>query len=174
MNARRVSVLAASLATAFACGGSTGSPAGGTASQTEAQWCDARQSRAAKCAVDSGVAPSFDRAKCGREYRCTVAVAAAPDAYFACRTNADCSAKTSGDYCEAQSAVGRTSPGAETCAKKYAECKAAGGATFSDETCSLAAERDDVAAKVLACVDGPCDQVSDCVKALKKAVAPDC
>lgn len=168
-------ILGVATLASVACGGSSSSGGGSGTSQTEEGFCASRSSRQTACAPDGGGGVSFSRESCGKDYRCTVAIARAPDAYFACRTQTDCNASTSDDTCLARSAAGVSRPEADTCAKKYASCKAAGGKTFDDELCSaLPALRDDVLAKLAPCFDKDCKEVGPCVDATAKAISIDC
>ncbi len=173
-----VSVSVLGLVLSAACGG--GSSNSSATTQTEDAYCQARESRITACAGDSGVSVgSFDRNDfrrgCGRDYRCAVAVAANPDAYFSCRSNTNCARDTESDDCLSQSARGIVRPESDVCAKKYASCKAAKEKTFDDDTCAgLNAMRDDVVGKVVACLDRPCGEIEDCVEATLEAISPDC
>jgi len=174
-------------ATASACSGGVGGTVGGTSGSSgtsggivraESTYCSDRETLTKACAADSGVdagSITFDQKSCGEEYRCYGALLASPDAYLACRTNPDCSASKSKDTCLAKAGEGRTTDKADACAKKYAECKAAGGKSFDDETCAaLRSLAPDPLAKVAACLDKPCDQVSACMDATVTAISPDC
>lgn len=172
-------------ATASACSGGVGGTVSSSSSgssggvvRAESTYCSDRESQAKACAADSGVdagSLTFDRNSCAADYRCYGALLAAPDAYLACRTNPDCSASKSKDTCLAKAGEGRTTDKSDVCAKKYAECKAAGGKSFDDETCgALRSLAPDPLAKVAACLDKPCDQVSACIDATVTAISPDC
>jgi hypothetical protein len=166
---------AASLALVVACSGGTTNTGGSGGTTFVAQsYCDQREARTKSCAPDGAVLPPYDRGGCTRDYDCAVALLANPDGYLRCRSNPDCSQSTSDDRCSAQAAVG-TAPQADACAKKYAECKSAGGKTFSDDTCgSLNALNASSQQKVYACIEKPCDQIRDCIDATVKAIHPSC
>lgn len=97
-----------------------------------------------------------------------------PDSYLSCRSNQDCNAGGDDD-CMRQSAGTRVVPISDVCAKKYAECKAAGGKAFDDDTCPiLNALNDSTNDRIGSCFDKPCDQIGDCIEASYEAAAPAC
>jgi hypothetical protein len=176
MRARLWLSLSTTVAVLAACSGGTGgTTGGGGTTQTAQSYCDNRESVSASCQSDAGSGFTFNRNDCNDDYTCAVALYVAPDAYFACRTNTDCAVRRGSDSCLAESAQGRTVPQADPCAKKYAACKAAGGKSFDDDTCPvLNALNDSALTKIAACLDKPCDQISECVKATVKAISPGC
>jgi hypothetical protein len=159
-----------------ACSGGSGGGTGG-ATTTEDGYCTTKFERAQRCAGDGGSTITDNRSLCGSEYRCKVQILANPDSYFACRTNAECSSanEARNKACTTQSAGGATRPESDTCAKKYAACKNAGGKSFDNDTCpELNALRTDVLSKVMPCFEKACNEVGDCVEATLNAAAPDC
>jgi hypothetical protein len=159
----------------LACGGSSSTSSGSGSLAFSAQsYCDQREARSKNCAPDGAVFV-FDRNGCTKDYECSVALYASPDAYFRCRTNPDCQVSASDDRCQGQAGQGAASPQADACAKKYAECKAAGGKTFDSDTCpALGAMNASAKPKIYACIEKPCDQISDCIKATAKVISPSC
>lgn len=145
--------------------------------QSESDVCEQRKKRYDACPSDGNRSkPAFDSAKCSKDYQCVVSVlqSSAADEYFKCQTNQDCSAKV-GDNCFDQaSQKGSNTDEADVCAKKYAECKAS-GKSFSDDYCpQIRAYSSDLLSKMMACIDKPCDQISNCLKSTQEAAAPSC
>lgn len=153
--------------------GSSGSSGGSVAtSYSEDQYCSLRENRTISCVGDGATA--FDRASCQKDYRCHVRISVSPDSYFGCRASKDCAAKSSDDYCMGVAATGRSTPEADACAKKYAECKAAGGKSFSDDNCGIMNALEPGTLSLLAaCVAKPCEQIEDCLDATEETI-PEC
>ncbi len=162
---------------ALACGGGSGSTSGGstgTTTQTQTSFCDAREAVVKKCAPDGSIG-ELDRPRCNREFDCNVAVLVDPDAYFNCRTRDDCVVGAGDDRCRREAAGNRTVPLSDVCAKKFAECKAAGGLGFDDEVCPmLNAFTDAMNERLAECFAKPCDQIDDCLEVSYEAAAPAC
>ena len=165
--------VSALIAIAIACGGGSGSTTGAT-SQTSTSYCDSREARSKKCLPDGATPTTFNRGSCTEDYDCAIATLVNPDGYLSCRSNQDCNSGGD-DECMRQSAGNRTVPLSDVCAKKYAECKAAGGKAFDDDTCPiLNALNDATNDRIGTCFDKPCDQISDCIKVSYEAAAPAC
>ncbi len=167
-------------ASASCSSGSGGISANGV-TLSAVSYCDKREARSKSCAGDTGVAfdaGPYNRDSCTKDYNCAAAVQKNPDGYLSCRSNPDCSAKTSDDNCLAQgaSAVPAGSvPLTDVCAKKYAACKSAGGKSFDDGTCPiLPTFVQPLLDRLGTCFDKPCDQVKDCLSSTYAAFSPDC
>lgn len=117
----------------------------------------------------------FNQARCTNDHACLTAVFenAVTNSYLDCASNTDCSVRTS--KCDEQAfAAGTHATEADTCAKKYADCKAS-KSSFSDDYCvNVRGLNTDSLSKVMTCFDKPCEQVKDCFKATLKAVSPAC
>lgn len=162
------------LVTSLACSGGSSEVGANGATTSEEGYCSALSRRAQRCTADSGVPVTDKRASCGKDYRCNVALLSRPDAYFACRTKSECTG-AGNEACTAQAAGGAGRPEADTCAKRYASCKSAGGKSFDNDTCpTLSAVRADALARIMPCFDKPCGDIDDCVVATVNAFAPDC
>lgn len=118
--------------------------------------------------------PAFNESRCQNEHRCLTSlyVADVTTNYLACASNTDCSVSTS--KCDDDAiAAGPNTTEADTCAKKYAECKS-GGKGFDDDVCvSVRIFNSDTLAKTMVCFDKPCDQIEDCLEATVKTIAGD-
>lgn len=129
---------------------------------------------------DGGVAPrpqrpAFNDAACTRSHTCltTLYETALVNKFLDCASNTDCSVSVSRCDDDAISA-GSNATEADTCAKKYAECKA-GPKGFDDDICvSIRGLNSDTLSKVMPCIDKPCDQIDDCVEATVNTIAPGC
>lgn len=165
------------LAACSAGSGGTTTPVQGT-TFTAASYCEQRQARTSKCSnptgFDSGVVvvdAGASSSSCTKDFECTVAAFANPDAILTCRTNPDCS-QSAGDSCQEKAATGSTAD-RDTCLQRREQCKAE-GKSFSDDNCGiLPALKPEIAQKILACAQGACDQVSTCFKNVEKEI-PGC
>ena len=165
------------LAACSAGSGGTTTPVQGT-TFTAQSYCEQRQARLSKCSnptgsdagvVDAGTTSTSS--SCAKDFECTVGAFSNPDAILNCRVNPDCSQST-GDSCQEKSATGGTGD-RDTCLQRREQCKAE-GKSFSDDNCViLPALKPAIAQKIMACVQGPCDQVSTCVKNAEKEI-PGC
>jgi len=164
------------LAACSAGSGGTTTPVQGT-TFTSASYCEQRQARLSKCSnptgADSGVVvdAGVSSSSCTKDFECTVGAFANPDAIFTCKTNPDCT-QSSGDSCQEKAATGGTAD-RDTCLQRREQCRAE-GKSFSDDNCAiLPALKSAVAQKIVACTQGPCDQVSTCFKNVEKEI-PGC
>jgi len=126
--------------------------------------------------VDGGTTPTrppFNQASCERSHKCltTLFTSTVANEYLACASNTDCA--TSVSKCDDNAiSAGPNATEADTCAKKYAECKTGKG--FDDDICvNIRALSSDPLSKVMPCFEKPCDQIKDCVEATVKAIAGD-
>lgn len=129
---------------------------------------------------DGGVAPrpqrpAFNDAACTKSHSCLTALydTAMVNKFLDCASNTDCAVNVS--RCDDDAiAAGPNPTEADTCAKKYAECKA-GPKGFDDDICvSIRGLNSDALSKVVPCLDKPCDQIDDCVEATVNTIAPGC
>lgn len=119
----------------------------------------------------------FSQTRCTDDHACLTAAFenAVTNAYLDCASNTDCTVRTS--KCDEQAfASGTHATEADTCAKKYAACKAEkGSSSFTDDYCvNVRGLNSDTLSKAMPCFDKPCDQVKDCFKATLKATSPTC
>lgn len=118
----------------------------------------------------------FNQTRCTNDHACLTGVfeSAVTNAFLDCATVTDCTVST--NKCNEQAfAAGSHATEADVCAKKYAECKAAKGSSFSDDYCvNVRGMTSDSLSKVMPCFDKPCDQIKNCIEASVKAIAPSC
>lgn len=120
--------------------------------------------------------PAFNQANCERDHRCITALFdnAVTRGYLDCASNTDCSVSTSKCDDDAISA-GPNATEADTCAKKYAECKNGKDGDFDDDICTaVKALNSDTLSKVMPCLDKPCREIEDCVEATTEAISAGC